>query len=118
MIVAQLVLTALESRVQILAGTASFLTGRALAAVPAVQPTVRPRPNGRRNQVNIEEGHPMHAYALIGPERGELVELPEPQAGVNQALVRVISNGVCASDLPTWAGQQGRYPIYLGHEPV
>jgi threonine dehydrogenase-like Zn-dependent dehydrogenase len=46
------------------------------------------------------------------------VQLPEPQFGVNQALLRVISNGVCASDLPTWTRPQGNYPIFFGHEPV
>lgn len=60
----------------------------------------------------------MQAYAVVGPERGRIVQLPEPHIGVNQALVRVISNGVCASDLPTWADPSGQYPVYLGHEPV
>ena len=60
----------------------------------------------------------MRAYAVVGPERGEVVQLPDPQPSANQALVRVISNGVCASDLSTWSRPQDGYPIYLGHEPV
>jgi threonine dehydrogenase-like Zn-dependent dehydrogenase len=60
----------------------------------------------------------MDAYALVGPERGEVRQLPEPEVGANQALVRVICNGVCASDVATWARLQVRYPIFLGHEPV
>ena len=60
----------------------------------------------------------MQAYAVVGPERGRIMQLPEPHIGVNQALVRVISNGVCASDLPAWADPHDPHPIYLGHEPV
>jgi threonine dehydrogenase-like Zn-dependent dehydrogenase len=30
----------------------------------------------------------------------------------------VQANGVCASDLPTWANRQPAYPVELGHEPV
>jgi threonine dehydrogenase-like Zn-dependent dehydrogenase len=60
----------------------------------------------------------VRAFAVVGPGRGELLRSADPQAGVNQAVLRVISNGVCASDLPVWAGPQESYPIYLGHEPV
>jgi threonine dehydrogenase-like Zn-dependent dehydrogenase len=57
-------------------------------------------------------------YAVVAPERGTLMPLPEPRVGANQALVRVVVNGICASDLATWSMPQPQYPIYLGHEPV
>lgn len=57
-------------------------------------------------------------YELRGPRTGQLVHQPAPDPGVGQVLVRVRANGVCASDLPTWATPQPRYPVILGHEPA
>ena len=57
-------------------------------------------------------------YRVVGPGRGELFAQQPQEPGPNQLLVRVLSNGVCASDLPVWAREQGRYPISIGHEPV
>lgn len=57
-------------------------------------------------------------YELIAPKTGRLVEHNLTDPGPNQLLMRVQVNGVCASDLATWANEQSRYPIVLGHEPV
>jgi len=52
-----------------------------------------------------------------GSSRIETVARPEP--GPNEILVRVLVNGICASELPAWQrGQRGNGPITLGHEPV
>ena len=60
----------------------------------------------------------MDTYAVVAPERGTLMRVPEPRVGADQALVRVVVNGICASDLATWSTPQRQYPIFLGHEPV
>ena len=60
----------------------------------------------------------MDAYVVVAPEQGSIVQMPDPKAGPGQALIRVLSNGICASDLPIWAERQDQYPIYFGHEPV
>ncbi|MFI5693843.1 alcohol dehydrogenase catalytic domain-containing protein [Kribbella sp. NPDC051586] len=57
-------------------------------------------------------------YELTRPGSGRLAPQKLPSPGVNQVLVRVHTVGVCASDLPTWAGEQPAYPVQLGHEPV
>jgi threonine dehydrogenase-like Zn-dependent dehydrogenase len=56
-------------------------------------------------------------YQLATPGRGApaTVDLPEP--GPGQLLMRVIANGVCASDLPTWAAAAPA-ERRLGHEPT
>jgi threonine dehydrogenase-like Zn-dependent dehydrogenase len=57
-------------------------------------------------------------YELLAPETGRLVREEPSAPDVGQVLVRVLANGVCASDLPTWSTRQPRYPMALGHEPV
>jgi threonine dehydrogenase-like Zn-dependent dehydrogenase len=57
-------------------------------------------------------------YELIAPETGRLVPQRAPEPGPGQVLVRVHANGVCASDVATWADRQPGYPVPLGHEPV
>ncbi|WP_116952851.1 zinc-binding dehydrogenase [Jiangella endophytica] len=58
------------------------------------------------------------AYQLTAPGRGELATVDLPEPGPGQLLLRVIANGVCASDLPTWAAAAPDGPRRLGHEPV
>lgn len=57
-------------------------------------------------------------YQVIAPGTGSLFPHDVGEPGPNQLLIRVLSNGVCASDLPLWAREQARYPIDIGHEPV
>ncbi|TWD78974.1 threonine dehydrogenase-like Zn-dependent dehydrogenase [Kribbella amoyensis] len=57
-------------------------------------------------------------YELVRPGAGRLVPQQVPSPGHDQVVVRVHTVGVCASDLPTWAGEQPAYPVQLGHEPV
>jgi threonine dehydrogenase-like Zn-dependent dehydrogenase len=65
-------------------------------------------------------GRPLQGrrYELIAPRTGRVVVEQAPEPGYGQVLVRVVANGVCASDLSVWASPQPRYPIGLGHEPV
>lgn len=58
------------------------------------------------------------AYQLVAPGRGELVTADLPEPGPGQLVLRVVANGVCASDLPTWAAAAPDGPRRLGHEPT
>ncbi len=46
-----------------------------------------------------------------------VVELPRPNAGPGELLVRVAACGVCASDVMEWY-MRPRAPLFIGHEPV
>lgn len=59
----------------------------------------------------------MRIAALRGPEAFEVEEAPVPDIRPDEALVRVVVSGVCASELETWVdgppAGEARYP---GHE--
>jgi L-iditol 2-dehydrogenase len=48
----------------------------------------------------------------------ELVDLPQPQPGPNEVLIRVAACGICGSDVHGFDGTSGRRipPIVMGHE--
>jgi len=50
----------------------------------------------------------------------EQAELPDPQPGTGQALVRVLACGVCRTDLHVFDGElpRSKLPLVLGHEIV
>ncbi|WP_026876322.1 zinc-binding dehydrogenase [Jiangella gansuensis] len=58
------------------------------------------------------------AYTVTAPGGGELATVDVDEPGPGQVLLRVLTNGVCASDLPAWANPTGTVPLRLGHEPV
>src|SRR3954454_207324 len=62
----------------------------------------------------------MRAYRLTAAGRAALVELPRPQPGPGQALLRVLAAGVCRTDLDLLrSGGAGHpLPVTLGHEIV
>jgi 2-desacetyl-2-hydroxyethyl bacteriochlorophyllide A dehydrogenase len=62
----------------------------------------------------------MKAAALVGPGEIELIDLPEPECGPDQVLVRVRGVGLCGSDLGVHTGTRPvpRVPWVLGHEGV
>src|SRR5919201_1782286 len=62
----------------------------------------------------------MRAYQLIAAGRAELVELPRPDLGPGEVLLRVRAAGVCRSDLSLLrSGGNGLpLPVTLGHEIV
>ena len=53
-------------------------------------------------------------YELRAPRIGRIVTQEVPAPGIGQVLVRVLANGLCASDLSPWREGEGT----LGHEPV
>lgn len=53
------------------------------------------------------------------PGSVELRDVPEPEPGPGQVLIRVRAVGVCGSDIHQWHGPvswQVNYPVILGHE--
>src|ERR687896_657156 len=62
----------------------------------------------------------MKAAALVRPGEIETVDVPEPECGPDQVLVRMWGVGLCGSDLGVHAGIRPvpRLPWVLGHEGV
>src|SRR3954468_14082926 len=62
----------------------------------------------------------MRAYRLTAAGRAALVELPRPQPGPGEALLRVLAAGVCRTDLDLLrtGGAGNPLPVTLGHEIV
>jgi len=62
----------------------------------------------------------VRAYRLTGVGRAELVDLPTPEPGPGEVLLRVLAAGVCRTDLALLrSGGDGlTLPVTLGHEIV
>jgi L-iditol 2-dehydrogenase len=59
----------------------------------------------------------MKIAVLTGPERCEIAEGPPPEPAPDEVVLAVAACGVCASELPAWAGTVPTdYPRHLGHE--
>lgn len=60
----------------------------------------------------------MKAVQVTAPGRIDVVEVPMPEAGPSEALLRVKYAGICGSDLQTFTGNQpfASYPRVPGHE--
>jgi threonine 3-dehydrogenase len=66
----------------------------------------------------------MRAIVKQRPEPGlEMREVPEPEIGINDVLIRVLRTGICGTDLHIddwneWAQQTVPVPLVIGHEFV
>lgn len=60
----------------------------------------------------------MKALVLIGPNQLEIREIPCPEPGEGEVLVRVRACGICGSDVEGLDGSTGRRipPLVMGHE--
>lgn len=60
----------------------------------------------------------MKALVYLGPRRMELQDVPEPQVGPADALVRVSASAICGSDLHGFREASPRRipPLVMGHE--
>ena len=60
----------------------------------------------------------MYAIKYDGPWKVQCVEIDKPQAGDNEALIKVRSAGICGSDIGAFRGTNGlvTYPRIIGHE--
>lgn len=58
----------------------------------------------------------MKQAVLVQPRSSEIYERPAPNVGPEDVLVKVLTCGVCASELHGWAGDSEPYPREYGHE--
>ena len=60
----------------------------------------------------------MYAIKYDGPRKVQCVEIDKPQAGENEALIKVRSAGICGSDIGAFRGTNGlvTYPRIISHE--
>jgi alcohol dehydrogenase len=65
-------------------------------------------------------GRIMRAAVVAAPNRKwELKEVPVPEAGPHQVLIKIRASGVCYTDVHQTKGElPGPFPRTLGHEPV
>ena len=49
----------------------------------------------------------------------EVKEVPTPQVGTNQVLIKIHASGICYTDVHTTKGELGvKFPHTIGHEPA
>ena len=49
----------------------------------------------------------------------EVKEVPTPQPGINQVLIKIHTSGICYTDVHTTKGGLGvKFPYTTGHEPA
>ena len=60
----------------------------------------------------------MKALMLTAYDRLEYIDVPDPQIGPDDVLVRVGACGICGSDIHGMDGSSGRRvpPVIMGHE--
>jgi len=61
----------------------------------------------------------MRAAVVVEPNRIEIQQVPVPEPGPDEVLIRVMAVGVCGSDLHFFVGRlqaETAYPMVLGHE--
>jgi 2-desacetyl-2-hydroxyethyl bacteriochlorophyllide A dehydrogenase len=60
------------------------------------------------------------AVSLPQPNTIHLIETPDPMPGQGEAVIRIVSAGVCANDVALIAGNNsiGKFPIIPGHECI
>ena len=59
----------------------------------------------------------MKALTIEQPNQARVVDLPIPQPGPNEVLIRVMASGICGTDIHILRGEYlGDYPIVPGHE--
>lgn len=59
----------------------------------------------------------MRAIKIEQPNQVEVVDLATPKPGANEVLVKVMSSGICGTDIHILRGEYlGGYPVIPGHE--
>lgn len=61
----------------------------------------------------------MQAMVLQGPRSLAWAEIPRPQPGPSEVLIRVTHSGVCGTDQKIYTGAiPVQYPRVMGHEMI
>lgn len=61
----------------------------------------------------------MKANVFLGPNNIRVEEVPRPQAGVDEAVIRITLTTICGTDLHILRGEYAVKPgLVIGHEPV
>ena len=60
----------------------------------------------------------MKAVCLMAPFDVRIREIPDPERSQGQALLKILSAGICGSDVNAYrgGGKKFRYPSVIGHE--
>ena len=60
----------------------------------------------------------MRAFTITAPHAGEVREIPKPEPGTDQAVVKVAYVGICGTDYHIFQGDflSTSYPLVNGHE--
>jgi D-arabinitol dehydrogenase (NADP+) len=59
----------------------------------------------------------MKAAVILQPNRIETQEVPVPEPGAGEVLVKVMASGICGTDIHIFRGEYlGSYPVIPGHE--
>lgn len=59
----------------------------------------------------------MKAARIVQPGQMEIVEIPCPEPGPGEVLIRVMASGICGTDVHIFRGEyMGSYPVIPGHE--
>ena len=72
------------------------------------------------NRKKLEEENKMLQQVMTNP--GEIIfrEVPVPEVGDDQVLVKIMNIGICGSDIHVYHGKHPftKYPVTQGHEAV
>ncbi|MCD8352270.1 MAG: zinc-dependent alcohol dehydrogenase family protein [Planctomycetaceae bacterium] len=59
----------------------------------------------------------MKAFVIVEPGKAELQDVPKPEAGPGEVLIKVRASGFCGTDIHTFKGEHpSKYPLIPGHE--
>jgi 2-desacetyl-2-hydroxyethyl bacteriochlorophyllide A dehydrogenase len=59
----------------------------------------------------------MKAANIINPNQLQIVEMPTPEPGPDEVLIKVMASGICGTDVHIYRGEYlGGYPVIPGHE--
>jgi hypothetical protein len=71
------------------------------------------------HRIAMEESNMQAAVVPAVSGSWEVKDVPQPQPGPNQVLVKMHASGICYTDVHETLGHlPGQFPRILGHEPV
>jgi len=71
------------------------------------------------HRIGMEETNMQAAVVPAKSSSWQIKDVPQPQPGPNQVLVKMHASGICYTDVHETLGHiPGEFPRILGHEPV